>query len=854
MKKFWKILLALIPSVTLLFGCKKAPVEELEEFIPDEVPYQVFHDDEEDIDYTQCSVAVQHIALGKSVVVPGVYSDEIFFKESNVYHHFLAKQSLGLALSAFQLVGDTPAGDLSTYFTENSFDDVRIDDYFKETSLYTVGTCIGRKDIEKDGEKATLIVCAIRGGLYKKEWLSNLTVGYNFRHEGFNDAAQLVTDRVLSYIATQQDVDPNIKIWVTGFSRAGAIANLVAANLNKSILVTKDDVYAYTFAAPRPESEEIDQSEYDNIFNIMGASDFIPQFVPIDWNFEHYGHNLYLPGGEYDSTFAYKYKAIQDLLAEKGVTSYYNTNFNFRVRLLYGILLNICDGPDDFVELLEPVFLSVLNDKSPENLANLVREFLINWNKKDKELIKHKDELIDYAVKFLPPMITGKDYMEGQDNKLPNKIAQLAHEHFPEQYYYWLYNSTPEELYHDNDNFAYICLDGDVNYTLVDKDTNEVVLEIKKDKKVLSEYATNNHIDIDVFNIKDKVVMVLPFDKNYELTYKANRLTNFESLIVPYGRVFTNKLVKYENNKRLSANDEGMLISINSGVASYSIDDDLYNPIDFANYLGVGKGAFYYRTYIIMLVALLALGLCLTLIIGGAINALIKHKKPGRVALRMGVFSVYLISVIEGEVAYWLLADFPIFNIMFKAIAGILIIVSYILRKDLKKIKNPLDSLLPFLIAIVIANITVSIHVAIGIIIGMVALILLSLHFLRKKPLNKRLWILYGVFSVISVGIVMFMAKSFSFTAITCYVMVPVMLLATFAATLQEGRKEHSTYLITTAYVLLGLYLLSPVHLVTGVLYVVAINAGMMLFALSENDKDVVEAKEEVPLLEEVSN
>ena len=64
------------------------------------------HDVESDLDYKTVDVLVDYQGRKKGGLYPCVYSEDVFFRPSTTYHHFLARQSIGLALSAFHLYED----------------------------------------------------------------------------------------------------------------------------------------------------------------------------------------------------------------------------------------------------------------------------------------------------------------------------------------------------------------------------------------------------------------------------------------------------------------------------------------------------------------------------------------------------------------------------------------------------------------------------------------------------------------------------------------------------------------------------------------------------------------------------
>ncbi len=820
---------------------------------------RVYHDDEENIDYKYYNARIQYYSQKMKKIQPVVYSDEIFFKNSNEYHHFLAKQSIGLALTSFNLDGDyededdKSIGTLYDYLYSTGFDDLRIDDYYKETSEYTVGSAIGNKRIEKDGESYTLFVVAIRGGNYKNEWQSNLSVDSGIRHEGFDSAATLVTDRVLSYISTQ-NIPGKYKVWITGFSRAGAIANLVAANLNTNLLFDKDSVYAYTFAAPEVVWGEIDETNYTNIFNIMNASDFIPQFVPMEWGYHHYGVNKYITGSEFDSMHPYKYEKIKNALAREGITTNYNSNFNLRVRLFYGIFLDLCPNEFQFTDYVQPLFLSILGDKSINNIIHLFRNTFINWKEIDSSLLEYKNHVLDYAINFLPHLLFKDDYMEGYDNKLSSSMLQLAHEHFPELYFYSLYTIDEADVFNTNNSFSYIILDNNANYYIKDKTSNELLYKITNGEKSLTDYAINNNYDVSYFKINGKNILVLPNDLNYELSYEARNNSILDIKVISYGRIFTSALNSSDYNIKASKGDTGVLLSVTDGVSSTTGSFKEYSAYDFSTFLGIDKTAFHYQTLLIGLVFIIALVLSLIMFLLYFLRMKAKHAKVN--ILKYSLIAVTLSAILEAEMAYFLLSEYLFITVIFKIVAIISLIGLCLISIKIKDtIKNIHKTLIPFILLMTIGSLVISFSIIAAISIYIVGVGYLIYYYLKDEMLSKNSWILFGVGAVVVLGVAMFFIRAFDAQAILVYILAILLLLVIICALSRVGKSEYPTYLFVISFIFLMMYLYRDYHFLYSIFYSLLFNFSLAMFIIekiSNKNHDIKSNNNETDNIDEI--
>ncbi len=134
--------------------------------------------------------------------------------------------------------------------------------------------------LESDSKSRTLIVISVRGSVTPLDWAMDLANQINYDNFNFETGCQEVIASLNSYLSSNDEIEDNPIILVTGHSLGAAIANLVAHELNNGI--SSPDVYAYTFASPNTvNSANNNPIEYTNIFNILNNNDFVPHF-PFD--------------------------------------------------------------------------------------------------------------------------------------------------------------------------------------------------------------------------------------------------------------------------------------------------------------------------------------------------------------------------------------------------------------------------------------------------------------------------------------------------------------------------------------------------------------------------------------------
>ena len=215
------------------------------------------------------------------------YSDAYFDRSAKKENEHLISMSMALALAASPAYeSETRADNVLNLLGDIGFnrDSIDVQDYDSSLTQDTIGTIIAHKEIDSD----TLIAVVVRGQGYDGEWASNVLAGPSGNVQGLDTAARATIERIQKY-----KVDHGIqscKYWITGYSRGGAIANLIGVYINENLSsfdTSEKDVYVYTFAAPGGSAIE---KVYDNIYNIENRNDLLTYLYPASWGLHNNGN------------------------------------------------------------------------------------------------------------------------------------------------------------------------------------------------------------------------------------------------------------------------------------------------------------------------------------------------------------------------------------------------------------------------------------------------------------------------------------------------------------------------------------------------------------------------------------
>ena len=156
---------------------------------------------------------------------------------------------------------------------------------------------IGVTFAEKRMNGYTLVAAVLRG-THGAEWYSNFRIGFREEHRGFSLAADDAEEKLEDYLRGYAGCG-EVRFLLTGYSRGGAVANLLARRLIDRCGI--DGVRCYTFASPNTALIR-SGANYSSVYNIVREEDFFTRVPLTGWGYSRYGRDIML-GGDIRDTF-----------------------------------------------------------------------------------------------------------------------------------------------------------------------------------------------------------------------------------------------------------------------------------------------------------------------------------------------------------------------------------------------------------------------------------------------------------------------------------------------------------------------------------------------------------------------
>ena len=374
-----KTILLLVAIPLLLTGCKgETPVEPK--------------------DYIEVNSQVPSYILGKAggYQVSYKYKDEYFLTDAKVVNKDIAMLSFGSAAA------NDSRSHITSFYNQMSFEDIYTSPDYEEPKENSINYLMAHKEIEEGTE---LVAISVMGFDYKKEWVSNLKMEKEGNHVGFEMSAITIFDKLVSYI---DDLEyTTLKLWITGFSRAGATSNVLSyliLDYYEDITIDQSNMFVYTFEAPKGLLQE-NAVAYPNVFNFINVADVVHYTAPAEYGFARCGTdiNIYVDNvGNVVKSFDYDIgeKQLGKFTKSAGV---YETEAEY-CQFIIDTLIKHLPTREDFVDSIQnplAVLMGCFFSLPYEGQNELMAAFGTDPLGKLSEILEEEDGLYKFLYPFL---------------------------------------------------------------------------------------------------------------------------------------------------------------------------------------------------------------------------------------------------------------------------------------------------------------------------------------------------------------------------------------------------------------------------------------------------------------------
>ena len=381
--------------------------------------------------------------------------DDAFFKEdAKGFNQELALLSLGNTFCAASSLY------IASFYERLQFDsEIHYANYSITPTEDTIGYSFAHKKIDN----FDLVAISIRGFDYGQEWANNFLMGESGNHQGFQSKSDEIYADLKATLETANY--ENLKLWITGYSRGGGVANVLSHQILSSdeIDIAQEDMFVYTFEAPRGLTSE-NAIEYSNVHNIINKADLVTYIAPAQYGLFRCGVDLqiydsssnlsrllkdfdkdivlptFTPTGNYADEQAYIENILEQMTAEKDEENQdksshtrqdFVNNYQDGVRYMVGLFFSLSSSTTN--KLMEKLNNATITEKislaTTDGIYNFIKPVL------DEDHVAYDDEELhtncNIMTKFLQSNLTlVMTVLNNMDN-----LMHIIYMHMPEAEY-----------------------------------------------------------------------------------------------------------------------------------------------------------------------------------------------------------------------------------------------------------------------------------------------------------------------------------------------------------------------------------------------------------------------------------
>ena len=227
------------------------------------------------------------------------FRETMFDEPSNVFSYDLASFSIGLCFTSHFI------DKIEATFNTLGFDNLEAHDYSEDSDQVDhIFSVLAHKKINDND----VICITLESMFYEKGWIANFNCGVEGNHLGLSRYVDNIMPYLREYLAKYDK--SHTKLVIPGYSRGGAIANLLNVRIIDEGLLDMDNIYTYTFEAPAAVDAS-NTKEYNNCFNIINSADAITHVFPKEFNLKRIGTDIDIYREDVDKIIKASYKNVK---------------------------------------------------------------------------------------------------------------------------------------------------------------------------------------------------------------------------------------------------------------------------------------------------------------------------------------------------------------------------------------------------------------------------------------------------------------------------------------------------------------------------------------------------------------
>ena len=209
------------------------------------------------------------------------YMDEYFLNSGAPFSKKIALASLAMAFASGY------KQEVSQFFETIHFDNLYCSPDYENVPehKYTVRYAFAHKAVSD----FNVIAIDVSGFNYFIPWGANAEIGLTGNASGFQFAADMILDDLAEYCKAYEEKP--IKIWLSGYSRGAAIADIVAETLLDEGSIAEEDMFCYTFEASAAVDVAV-KKPHPSIHNIINSASVINHIYPKSYGFTRAGVDI----------------------------------------------------------------------------------------------------------------------------------------------------------------------------------------------------------------------------------------------------------------------------------------------------------------------------------------------------------------------------------------------------------------------------------------------------------------------------------------------------------------------------------------------------------------------------------